>query len=68
MIRQVEPDFIIKIGIKDGIVISIDWSELRFQNPLYDRKDISKMISKIQRYLLERVSEIERGLRDEDLS
>lgn len=61
MLRVVRPDFEVKIGIKDGEAISIDWGGLRLKNPSYGKKDIVNLISILQKYLSSIQSHIRRG-------
>ena len=52
MLQVVKPDFEIKVGIKDGKVVSLDWSEmLGFEGTYCNQTTAKKIHKKVRKYL-----------------
>jgi len=48
MVQVIEPEYTIKIGIKDGEIVLVDWSELPKQ---FENKDHDVVIESVKNYL-----------------
>ena len=56
MIQVIQPEYRIHIGVKDGEIVSTDWSELLTHHPTLSENELKREVARIFREAAWRVS------------